>query len=124
MGPEMGIRHYVAVIIAGLAALAYVAASCYTRKNLEHEVEALKSELAVCQNTVKIDSELRRIDVERIRQVNTRLEKIHASETKICENIGAIDGAGGELDARVRDVAVGAYDRLVCGAVGDAVPSP
>lgn len=119
----MGIRHYVAVIIAGLAVIAYVAASCYTRKNLEHEVEALKSELAMCQNTVKIDSELRRIDVERIRQVNTRLEKIHASEAKICENIGALDGAGG-LDAGVRDVAVGAYDRLVCGAVGDAVPSP
>lgn len=120
----MSLHHHVVAAIVGLAVIAYVAASCYTRKNLEHEVEALKSELAACQNTVKIDSELRRIDVERIRQVNTRLEKIHASETKICEDIGALDGAGGELDAGVRDVAVGAYDRLVCGAVGDAVPSP
>lgn len=124
MGLEMGIRHYVAVIIAGLAALAYVAASCYARKNLEHEVEALKSELAECQDVAAVNAELRRIDVERIRQVNTRLEKIHASEAKICENIGALDGAGGELDPGVRDVAAGAYDRLVCGAVGDTVPAP
>lgn len=116
--------HYIAIVVIGLAVIIYIAASCYTRKSLEREVEALKSELTACQKTVRIDSELRRIDVERIRQVNTRLEKIHASETKICENIGALDGAGGKLDAGVRDVAVGAYDRLVCGAVGDTVPSP
>jgi hypothetical protein len=120
---KTSIYHYFAIVVIALAGIIYIAANCYARKNLEHEVEALKSELAACQNTVKIDSELRRIDVERIRQVNTRLEKIHASETKICEDIGALDGAGGELDAGVRDVAVGAYDRLVCGAVGDAVPS-
>lgn len=120
----MGIRHYVAVIIAALAALAYIAASCHVRHNLEREAEELKSRLAECQDAAAVNAELRRIDVERIRQVNTRLEKIHASEAKICENIGALDGAGGELDPGVRDVAAEAYDRLVCGAVGDPVPAP
>ena len=119
----MSLYHYVAVVIVGLAVIIYIAASCYARKNLEHEVEALKSELAACQNTVRIDSELRRINAERIRQVNTRLEKINASDEKIRENLADL-GDTGALDAGVCDTALAAYDMLVCGAGGDAVPSP
>lgn len=119
----MSLRHYVVAVIIGLAVIAYVAASCYARKSLEREVEALKSELAVCQNTVKIDSELRRINAERIRHVNTRLEKINASDEKIRENLANL-GDTGALDAGVCDTAIAAYDMLVCGTGGDAVPSP
>lgn len=120
---EMSLYHYVAVVIIGLAGIIYIAASCYTRKNLEHEVEALKSELAACQNAIRIDSELRRINAERIRQVNTRLEKINAADEKIRENLADL-GDTGTLDAGVCDTALAAYDMLVCGAGGDAVPSP
>lgn len=119
----MSLYHYATAVIIGLAAIIYIAANCYTRKNLEHEVEALKSELAACQNTVRIDSELRRINAERIRQVNTRLEKINASDEKIRENLDNL-GDTGALDAGVCDTALAAYDMLVCGAGGDAVPSP
>lgn len=119
----MGLYHYIAVVIVGLAAIIYIVASCYTRKSLEHEVEALKSELAACQNTVRIDSELRRINAERIRQVNTRLEKINASDKKLRENLDNL-GDTGTLDAGVCDTALAAYDMLVCGAGGDAVPPP
>lgn len=119
----MSLYHYLAAVIAGLAAILYIVASCYVRKNLEHEVEALKSELAACQNTVRIDSELRRINAERIRQVNTRLEKINASDEKIRENLADL-GDTGALDAGVCDTALAAYDMLVCGSRGDSVPSP
>lgn len=119
----MNVYRYIAAVIAGLAAIAYIAASCYARHSLEHEVETLKSELAECQNTVRIDSELRRINAERIRQVNTRLEKINASDEKIRENLADL-GDTGTLDAGVCDTALAAYDMLVCGARGDAVPSP
>lgn len=124
LGREMkGWYHYIAVVIVGIAAILYIAANCYVRHNLEREVEALKSELTECQNTVRIDSELRRINAERIRQVNTRLEKINASDAKIRENLADL-GDTGALDAGVCDTALAAYDMLVCGAGGDALPSP
>lgn len=119
----MSLYHYIAIVVIGLAGIIYIAASCYVRHNLEHEVEALKSELTVCQNTVKIDSELRRINADRIRQVNTRLEKINAADEKIRENLADL-GDTGALDAGVCDAAITAYDMLVCGAGGDEVPSP
>lgn len=119
----MSLYRYIAIAVVGLAAILCIAANCYTRKNLEREVEALKSELAACQNTVRIDSELRRINAERIRQVNTRLEKINASDEKLRENLADL-GDTGTLDAGVCDTALAAYDMLVCGAGGDAVPSP
>lgn len=119
----MSLYHYAAVVIVGIATIIYVAASCYVRHNLEHKVEALKSELAACQNTVRIDSELRRINAERIRQVNTRLEKINAADEKLRENLADL-GDTGTLDAGVCDTALAAYDMLVCGAGGDALPSP
>lgn len=119
----MSLYHYIAVVIVGIAAILYIAANCYVRHNLEREVEALKSELTECQNTVRIDSELRRINAERIRQVNTRLEKINASDAKIRENLADL-GDTGALDAGVCDTALAAYDMLVCGAGGDALPSP
>lgn len=110
------------VILAAVFVLA-VWHSHTSRKNLEREVEALKSELTECQNTARIDSELRRINAERIRQVNTRLEKINAADEKIRKNLGNL-GDTGPLDARVCDTALAAYDMLVCGAGGDAVPTP
>jgi hypothetical protein len=120
---KTSIYHYFAIVVIALAGIIYIAANCYTRKNLEREVEALKSELAVCQNTVRIDSELRRINAERIRQVNTRLERINASDAKIRENLDSL-GDTGALDAGVCDTALAAYDMLVCGTGSDAVPSP
>lgn len=119
----MSLYHYITTTAVGLAAILCLVANCYTRKNLEHEVEALKSELAACQNTVRIDSELRRINAERIRQVNTRLEKINAADEKLRENLADL-GDTGALDVGVCDTALAAYDMLVCGAGGDAVPSP